>query len=138
MTDQVPSKAACGTCGEPHYAGVYNNHSFVGKEQRPSKERVGFLIDYWTAKSKSHERWPEGGHGLQAELIGLIYADTIRALRQMCSAAEPAGGQVDWLGLALELESQAKRVESQTVERAMLAAAHGLRLMGAAQPPRDE
>jgi hypothetical protein len=40
---------------------------------------------------------------------------------------------VDWLGLALDIESQAKRVESQTVERAMLAAAHGLRLM-VAQP----
>lgn len=38
---------------------------------------------------------------------------------------------VDWLGLAMELEAQAKRVESQTVERAMLAGAHGLRLMGA-------
>lgn len=42
----------------------------------------------------------------------------------------PAAGGVDWLGLALDLEAQAKRVESQTVERAMLAAAHGLRLMG--------
>jgi carotenoid cleavage dioxygenase-like enzyme len=37
---------------------------------------------------------------------------------------------VDWLGLALDLEAQAKRVESQTTERVMLAAARGLRLMG--------
>lgn len=41
--------------------------------------------------------------------------------------------QVDWMGLALELEAQAKCVESQTVERSMLAAAHGLRLMGGEQ-----
>jgi hypothetical protein len=39
-------------------------------------------------------------------------------------------GSVDWLGLALELEAQAERVESQTARRAMLAGAHGLRLMG--------
>jgi hypothetical protein len=50
---------------------------------------------------------------------------------------EPAAAHVDWLGLALELEAQAKRVESQTVERAMVAGARGLRLMGAAQPPGD-
>jgi hypothetical protein len=37
---------------------------------------------------------------------------------------------VDWLGRALDLEAQAKRVESQTVERAMLAGARALRLMG--------
>jgi hypothetical protein len=36
--------------------------------------------------------------------------------------------QIDFLGLALELETQAKRVESQSVERAMSAAARGLRL----------
>ena len=43
----------------------------------------------------------------------------------------PRPRQVDWLGLALDLEQQAKRVESQTAERAMIAGAHGLRLMGA-------
>jgi hypothetical protein len=36
-------------------------------------------------------------------------------------------GTVDCIGLALDLEAQAKRVESQTVERAMLAAANGFR-----------
>ncbi len=46
----------------------------------------------------------------------------------------PAPTTVDWLGLALELEAQAKRVESQTVERSMLAAAHGLRLLGRPSP----
>lgn len=37
---------------------------------------------------------------------------------------------VDWLGMALELEAQAKRVESKTAMRAMYSAARGLRLMG--------
>jgi len=38
-------------------------------------------------------------------------------------------GTVDCIGLALDLEVQAKRVKSQTVERAMLAAANGLRII---------
>ncbi len=38
-------------------------------------------------------------------------------------------GTVDCIGLALDLEAQAKRVESQTVERAILAAANGLRII---------
>lgn len=39
----------------------------------------------------------------------------------------PLLGGVDCLGLALDLEKQAARVESQSAERAMLAAARGLR-----------
>jgi hypothetical protein len=39
--------------------------------------------------------------------------------------------KVDWLGAALDLEAQATRVDSQTVERAMKAGAHRLRLLGA-------
>jgi hypothetical protein len=54
----------------------------------PSKERIGFLAEYWAAKLKSHQRWPEG-QGLHAEVLGRIYADTITALRQMHSASEP-------------------------------------------------
>jgi hypothetical protein len=38
-------------------------------------------------------------------------------------------GTVDCIGLALDLEAQAKRVESQTVQRTMLAAANGLRII---------
>jgi hypothetical protein len=38
---------------------------------------------------------------------------------------------VDCIGLALDLETQSKRVESQTVERAMIAAANGLRIIEA-------
>lgn len=38
---------------------------------------------------------------------------------------------VDCIGLALDLEKRAKTVESQTTERAMLAAARGLRLIAA-------
>lgn len=44
--------------------------------------------------------------------------------------ALPDGGIEDWLGHALELESLTKRVESQTVLRAMESAAQCLRLMG--------
>ncbi|MFY3148481.1 hypothetical protein ACOTF6_09390 [Achromobacter xylosoxidans] len=43
----------------------------------------------------------------------------------------PVAGEADntdYIGLALELESAAKRVESQTVQRAIDAGAHGLRL----------
>lgn len=59
----------------------------------------------------------------------------IRARAIIANAAEAIAprvkeSQVDWLGLALDLEQQAKRVESQTLERAMLAAANGLRIMG--------
>jgi len=39
---------------------------------------------------------------------------------------------VDCIGFALDLETQSKRVESQTVERAMIAAANGLRIIEAA------
>lgn len=47
---------------------------------------------------------------------------------------EPKQGGVDCIGLALELEARAKLVESQTTERAMLAAANGLRLLATPQP----
>ena len=46
-------------------------------------------------------------------------------------ASAPVAGEADntdYIGLALELESAAKRVESQTVQRAIEAGAHGLRL----------
>ena len=47
--------------------------------------------------------------------------------------------QVDAIGAALELESRAKLVESQTTERAMLHAANCLRLLAAApQPPEAD
>lgn len=49
-------------------------------------------------------------------------------------APAPQGG-VDCIGLALDLEARAKTVESQTTERAMSAAAHGLRLLASAQAP---
>lgn len=47
----------------------------------------------------------------------------------------PAGEvpvNVDWLGLALDLDQQAKHAEKMTATRVMRAAAHGLRSMGAA------
>lgn len=48
-------------------------------------ERIGLLIDYWTAKSKSHERWPEG-QGMHADALGRIYADTIAALQVLAES----------------------------------------------------
>lgn len=90
MTGPVPSKG-CGdnSCihGRPSGMGT-NGGCSCEKEQRSSKERIGFLIDYWTAKSQSHKRWPEG-QGMQAELMGLIYDHTIAALKQMHSTPEP-------------------------------------------------
>ena len=64
------------------------------------------------------------------------YKDTDRVVRfytAPATAEQPAEPtDVDWRGLALDLEARAKTVESQTTERAMLAAAHGLRLIGPA------
>jgi hypothetical protein len=60
-----------------------------------------------------------------------VYAELYEALIAPTEQDAPAvTARVDWLGLALDLEAQAKRVESQTTERVMLAAARGLRLMG--------
>lgn len=57
----------------------------------------------------------------------------VQAARRAPAAPVP---QVDAIGAALELESRAKLVESQTTERAMLHAANCLRMLAAApQPP---
>lgn len=87
------------------------------------------------AESSSKERngnadWTKAGTGVNSPTSpGLIsrkaYTGSVGS--NPTAVAPPT---VDWLGLALDLEAQARRVESQTVERAMLAAAHGLRLMG--------
>ena len=55
-----------------------------------------------------------------------LYSTTLSPL----CGAQHASSNIDWLGLALDLESQAKRVTSQTAERAMQAGANGLRLFG--------
>ena len=60
--------------------------------------------------------------------------DTTPATVRGSDSSEGLGG-VDCIGLALDLEARATTVESQTTERAMRAAAHGLRLLAAAQPP---
>lgn len=80
-------------------------------------------------------------HGFNLARITEVTPETLQLVERALntySGHEPASAPVDWLGLALDLEAQAKRVESQTVERSMTAAAHGLRLMGAAQPPASE
>ena len=50
-------------------------------------------------------------------------------VQKMLSPQRTWVGTVDCIGLALDLEAQAKRVESQTVQRTMLAAANGLRII---------
>lgn len=57
-------------------------------------------------------------------------ADSVEHWNRRTAPAVPAPN-VDWLGLALALEAQARRTKSKTAERAMFAAANGLRLMGA-------
>jgi hypothetical protein len=55
--------------------------------------------------------------------------------RETVAGAQGDVLRVDYLGLALELESAAKKVESNTARRAMEAGAHGLRLaLASAQP----
>lgn len=56
----------------------------------------------------------------------------VLADRAALPAQAVASDHTDYLGHALELESAAKTVESQTVERAMLAGAHCLRIAQAA------
>ncbi len=70
--------------------------------------------------------------GLCERIGGRLYTIT-RLMRDHDAALASApvageAGNTDYIGLALELESAAKRVESQTVRRAMEAGAHGLRL----------
>lgn len=117
----------------------------AGVEQPPSKEKITTpLID---VELTAAQQLRAGGLCVEmrkhtvsdcftACCLVVYYQDKLAELEAARPAPEPAGAHVDWLGLALELETQAKRVESQTVERAMVAGAHGLRLMGAAQPPR--
>lgn len=69
----------------------------------------------------------EAAHAIQGLLAVNAHVDP---------ATPPAAAQrkpltVDCIGLALDLETQSKRVESQTVERAMIAAANGLRIIEA-------
>lgn len=76
---------------------------------------------------------------------GPINGATVRTLARywqthplVAKAQAPAPtqrGGVDCIGLALDLEARAKTVESQTTERVMKAAAHGLRLLASAQAP---
>ena len=66
----------------------------------------------------------------ERELIRAV--DCLVAFAAIVAAAERQRLTVDCLGLALDLEKQSKRVESQTVQRAMLTAATGLRNIEAA------
>jgi hypothetical protein len=66
---------------------------------------------------------------LQAALQGArSRGDEMAARAESAERKLAMARQIDFLGLALELETQATRVESQSVERAISAAARGLRL----------
>ena len=73
-----------------------------------------------------------GASPLSSEIEKILGRLSAAPVEQAPQVAQPVAGAVDWLGLALELEWQAKSVESGGAERAMKSGAHGLRLMGAA------
>ena len=72
--------------------------------------------------------------GLECDECGFDNSEVLTGKKW--HATKPAAQRqpltVDCIGLALDLETQSKRVESQTVERAMIAAANGLRIIEAA------
>jgi len=74
---------------------------------------------------------PSGGEDHYNGMHLMQLADEME--RAAKNAASVQGG-LDWLGRALELEAQAKKVESKSARRAMEAGAHSLRLMGKKQP----
>jgi hypothetical protein len=78
------------------------------------------------------EYTPEDEPDCSAGQAAEWYMDQLRHALTRLATPQPQRkwvGTVDCIGLALDLEAQAKRVESQTVERAMLAAANGLRII---------
>lgn len=88
--------------------------------------KTGALMD----AAEVEKLWPTAHDRVKAMWAPLVYAtpDT--------QAPAPAQqGGVDCIGLALDLEARAKTVGSQTTERAMKAAAHGLRLLAASRAP---
>lgn len=87
------------------------------------------------ARVQELERWQEDVRSNSPLLAELQRAkDRVHELEAQAARRAPAAPvpQVDAIGAALELESRAKLVESQTTERAMLHAANCLRLLAAA------
>lgn len=104
-------------------------------EQRPvawllmesGKSMRHFVHDKQTA-----DYWEDVRPGCKAVPLYVAPSASPVAPAQQASEQPAMIAAVDWAGLALDLEQQAKRVESKTAKRVMNAAAHGLRLMGAA------
>lgn len=94
-------------------------------EQQYSKERIGQLIDYWTAKAKSHEYRPEG-QGLAAEALGRVYADTIAALRatmELTPTASEAVQKIERLQRwYLDMEAQRDKYAQEAARLAAICA----------------
>jgi len=68
----------------------------------------------------------EPNHG---DELTIAYMSGLHKGKELAPQQRTWVGTVDCIGLALDLEAQAKRVESQTVQRTMLAAANGLRII---------
>ncbi len=80
------------------------------------------------AERDSANKWREKLHELNEQLAGRVLA----LQEKLDAQPAPQDGQVDWIGLALNLDVYADTTESNTARRAIKAGAHGLRLMGAA------
>lgn len=93
----------------------------------PTQEQLRCMLSRWVALGKTDHmaRW------LVAETEALLNGlPNPEKPFDAAAAASPQAGEVkpDFLGRALDLESLAKTVQSQTVQRAMEAGAHCLRL----------
>lgn len=111
MTDHLQSKRKWGE--HPNDGkGLERISVRLKAEHLPSKERIDFLAEYWAAKAKSHERRPEG-QGLQAELIGLIYADTIAALKRINSLTR----NLDTCGMECSATFKSLAAENEELRR---------------------
>lgn len=110
---------------------------WLSLDSRPEGVRGAYLV---RSKSGQVAPWINGViHNAPGTECDWSYGEGIAAWMPFSALSQspapaPQGG-VDCIDLALDLEARAKTVESQTTERAMSAAAHGLRLLASAQAP---
>lgn len=106
------------------------------------------LADEWQCKihreadrqNSAYDHYGMGNTPETVDPLGAKMAAELRRLHAQVAAltpAQPVSQQhtVDCIGLALDLESCAKKATSQTAQRAMEAAARGLRLLAATAQP---
>jgi hypothetical protein len=105
-------------------------HAVYFRNNWDGEGELEYLLAYLSEKGE----WTLHENG--APLIEFNGDEIIKTWPLTFESATPPAAQrkpltVDCIGLALDLETQSKRVESQTVERAMIAAANGLRIIEA-------